>query len=422
MDSNGYFRGVDSILASRNEDNNSNRVYESSEGTYSSEGGGRRGSLSPSSTMSRQSSTSGTSPTNPTKRFDPFAPLDHPSIYNNPNNSGRTGREWNLESSTSNRSDQTSHLYPSTSLARENRPPSLYFPSNDSKPIEDSEVTSPAWPFSKTGSGMEHLLAPSSGMGPASPSMIHPSYADFDKPSSHPRVYSPLSAPPPPLPPQQLHSSIAVGNSESDSEDRVYSSATTSRSTGGSKTYQKAPPRYQTTTNRLQSTSQSQPHHSSQYSLGTHHLLSSRLSTKARIIKTFDSPTAWLLLYFSFNLGLTLFNKLVMQGFPFPWTLTGIQMLSGTIGTQIALSQGFFTQARLNTREILTMLAFSILYTVNIAVSNLSLHLVTVPVSSILVLPFLGLRLINFIPSSVSSSCSSYDSTFHHSFIRRLTK
>lgn len=70
----------------------------------------------------------------------------------------------------------------------------------------------------------------------------------------------------------------------------------------------------------------------------------------------------------------------MLQGFPFPWTLTAIQMLSGTIGTQIALNRGFFVQARLTTKEGLIMIAFSVLYTVNIAVSNLSLHLVTVPV------------------------------------------
>lgn len=93
-----------------------------------------------------------------------------------------------------------------------------------------------------------------------------------------------------------------------------------------------------------------------------------------------DNPTAWLCLYFAFNLGLTLFNKLVLQGFPFPWTLTAIQMLSGTIGTQIALQRGYFTQARLTTKENGIMLMFSGLYTINIAVSNLSLHLVSVPV------------------------------------------
>jgi len=88
-------------------------------------------------------------------------------------------------------------------------------------------------------------------------------------------------------------------------------------------------------------------------------------------------------------LGLTLFNKLVLQGFPFPWTLTAIQMLSGTIGTQFALSRGYFTQARLTTKENGVMIAFSGLYTINIAVSNLSLHLVSIPVRFSLS-PYLG--------------------------------
>ena len=125
------------------------------------------------------------------------------------------------------------------------------------------------------------------------------------------------------------------------------------------------------------------PRHGSSFSLGTHALLSSRAPPSSRLARSLDTPTSWLVLYFSFNLGLTLFNKLVLQGFPFPWTLTGIQMLSGTIGTQVALNRGFFTQARLTTREGIIMVAFSSLYTINIAVSNLSLHLVTVPVRSV---------------------------------------
>lgn len=109
---------------------------------------------------------------------------------------------------------------------------------------------------------------------------------------------------------------------------------------------------------------------------------SSDLSWAERMDLKFNTPTAWLILYFAFNLGLTLYNKFVLQGFPFAWTLTGVQMLSGSIGSRIALSRGYFTPATLTTKENLTMLAFSFLYTINIAVSNLSLHLVTVPVSS----------------------------------------
>ncbi|EGG12339.1 uncharacterized protein MELLADRAFT_41728 [Melampsora larici-populina 98AG31] len=93
----------------------------------------------------------------------------------------------------------------------------------------------------------------------------------------------------------------------------------------------------------------------------------------------FDSSTAWLIYYFAFNLGLTIYNKRVLLGFPFPWTLTGIHALASTVGSQFALNRGLFKSARLNRRESGILVAFSVLYTVNIAVSNLSLHLVTVP-------------------------------------------
>ncbi|TNY19377.1 triose-phosphate transporter family-domain-containing protein [Rhodotorula diobovata] len=118
------------------------------------------------------------------------------------------------------------------------------------------------------------------------------------------------------------------------------------------------------------------------HSPGTHNLLSTRQLSSGgppSLSQRFDTPAAWLVLYFAFNLGLTLFNKLVLQGFPFPWTLTAIQMLSGTVGTQIALQRGLFVQARLTNKENGIMLMFSGLYTINIAVSNLSLHLVSVP-------------------------------------------
>lgn len=92
-----------------------------------------------------------------------------------------------------------------------------------------------------------------------------------------------------------------------------------------------------------------------------------------------DSAAYWLILYFIFNLGLTLFNKVVLVSFPFPYTLTGLHALSGCAGCYIALERGAFVPARLTSKENLIMGAFSILYTINIAVSNLSLHLVTVP-------------------------------------------
>lgn len=276
----------------------------------------------------------------PVRRFDPFAPLDSP----------------NAGTLNSDGTSLTPSL-PSTStpnFSRENRPASLYLPM-------EGTGTTPTWPF-KGGSSAEHLFAPPTpASGPLSPSSIHPSYGETaygDRPSSPPHhtdSYTPSQAPP-----QSLHSGIPVNAAQG-----AYASSTAPAPSVSPRVgyEQDAPPR-----------------HAATYSLGTHALLSSRASTKARLAASMDTPTAWLVLYFSFNLGLTLYNKLVLQGFPFPWTLTGIQMLSGTIGTQIALNRGFFTQARLTTKEGAIMVAFSVLYTVNIAVSNLSLHLVTVPV------------------------------------------
>lgn len=110
---------------------------------------------------------------------------------------------------------------------------------------------------------------------------------------------------------------------------------------------------------------------------------SSSLSTSTSTRSSWDTPTSWIAYYFVANLSLTLYNKLLMNKFPFAWSLTAIHALSGCIGAQLCLSKGLFTQQRLTTRENLILVSFSSLYTVNIAVSNLSLNLVTVPVSCI---------------------------------------
>lgn len=88
---------------------------------------------------------------------------------------------------------------------------------------------------------------------------------------------------------------------------------------------------------------------------------------------------AWLAIYFLFNLILTLFNKVVLGAFPFPYTLTSVHALCGTIGCFLLNKQGAFTLSRLTDKEDMTLLFFSFLYTINIAISNVSLKLVTVP-------------------------------------------
>lgn len=93
-----------------------------------------------------------------------------------------------------------------------------------------------------------------------------------------------------------------------------------------------------------------------------------------------DSQTTWLVLYFLSNLSLTLYNKGVLVRFPFPYTLTALHALCGSIGGYILLERGAFEPRSLSIRENVILGLFSVLYTVNIAVSNLSLGLVTVPV------------------------------------------
>ncbi|KAG1773657.1 TPT-domain-containing protein [Suillus placidus] len=94
---------------------------------------------------------------------------------------------------------------------------------------------------------------------------------------------------------------------------------------------------------------------------------------------TCRSLSFWLILYFCFNLGLTLYNKGVLIHFPFPYTLTALHAFCGTIGGLILLKNGTFVPAKLTDADNLALVAFSVLYTINIAVSNVSLHLVTIP-------------------------------------------
>ncbi|KAG8934205.1 UAA transporter [Tulasnella sp. 418] len=92
-----------------------------------------------------------------------------------------------------------------------------------------------------------------------------------------------------------------------------------------------------------------------------------------------NSTGMWLMWYFAFNLGLTLYNKKLLSQFPFPYTLTAVHALFSTLGCCSLRLAGQFTPIQLTVREITILSMFSILYTLNIAVSNVSLHLVTVP-------------------------------------------
>ena len=103
--------------------------------------------------------------------------------------------------------------------------------------------------------------------------------------------------------------------------------------------------------------------------------------------------TAYLGLYFMMNLSLTFYNKLVLgkvscflegmvhkagaglttEQFAFPWILTAIHTGTSALGCSILLLLGHFELSKLSMREQLTLVAFSLLFTLNIAMSNVSL-------------------------------------------------
>jgi hypothetical protein len=97
-----------------------------------------------------------------------------------------------------------------------------------------------------------------------------------------------------------------------------------------------------------------------------------------------QSPTFCLASYFLLNLGLTLHNKLVLVGLPFPCVMTALHALFSAFGAHWLRRRGWYTPAKLNTRDSLVLLAFSVLYTINIGISNASLHLVSIPVDLVL--------------------------------------
>lgn len=94
----------------------------------------------------------------------------------------------------------------------------------------------------------------------------------------------------------------------------------------------------------------------------------------------------WLLLclWLSLNLVLTFLNKAVLVQANFPWLLTGIHTSSTTIG---CIAWGSLRTAKLTRLKMhgnLVMVAFSILFTFNIAISNVSLGMVSVALHQVL--------------------------------------
>ncbi|KAJ4348546.1 uncharacterized protein N0V89_009923 [Didymosphaeria variabile] len=88
---------------------------------------------------------------------------------------------------------------------------------------------------------------------------------------------------------------------------------------------------------------------------------------------------AYLGVYFLINLSLTFYNKLVLGSFAFPWILTAIHTGTSALGCSILLLLGHFQLSRLTLREHFVLVTFSLLFTLNIAMSNVSLEMVSIP-------------------------------------------
>ncbi|KAK3113328.1 hypothetical protein LTR53_005908 [Teratosphaeriaceae sp. CCFEE 6253] len=88
--------------------------------------------------------------------------------------------------------------------------------------------------------------------------------------------------------------------------------------------------------------------------------------------------------YFLLNLTLTVSNKAIMTNVRFPWLLTTMHASATSLGCFALMGLGYLEVKRLTTRETLVLTAFSFLFTLNIAISNVSLAAVSVPFHQIL--------------------------------------
>lgn len=100
---------------------------------------------------------------------------------------------------------------------------------------------------------------------------------------------------------------------------------------------------------------------------------------RAGVAGVSDYQAFWLVLYFILNLALTLYNKALLVSFPYPYTLTAVHALFGLAGGTSLRLRNVYRPKSLWGSDHIVLVAFSILYSANIVVSNASLNLVTVP-------------------------------------------
>ncbi|KAI9715829.1 MAG: UAA transporter [Chrysothrix sp. TS-e1954] len=113
------------------------------------------------------------------------------------------------------------------------------------------------------------------------------------------------------------------------------------------------------------------------------HLPSELPANTSKTPTEYTIPTRTKFLYlagwFALNLSLTIYNKAILHDFHYPWLLTTLHATSLSVGCFALLLRGYFTLTTLTLRDNLYLTAFSLLFTFNIALSNLSLDAVSVP-------------------------------------------
>ncbi|KAJ1896578.1 hypothetical protein LPJ66_003906 [Kickxella alabastrina] len=93
-----------------------------------------------------------------------------------------------------------------------------------------------------------------------------------------------------------------------------------------------------------------------------------------------------IIIYLLVSLTLTLHSKVILQwyNFGYPWLITALHSLSCIIGMHILRITNRYTPKPLKSpQHRYLILAFSLLYTINIAISNVSLHHVSVPLHQV---------------------------------------
>ncbi|KAK3393969.1 TPT-domain-containing protein [Podospora didyma] len=93
---------------------------------------------------------------------------------------------------------------------------------------------------------------------------------------------------------------------------------------------------------------------------------------------------SYLAVYFMCNISLTIYNKMILGKFGYPWMLTALHAGSASIGCYILLMRGHFTLTKLSVQQSSVLMLFSVLFTINIATSNVSLHMVSIPFHQIM--------------------------------------